>query len=122
MVHFQEADLAIAPLTISAIRERVIDFSKPFMNLGISLMIQKPEKQKPGIFSFLDPLSYLIWICIVLAYLIVSFVLFLVNRFSPTGWQIDESDREYTNDFTLVNSLWFALGALLQQGCDISPR
>jgi len=36
----QEADLAIAPLTIIADRERVIDFSKPFMSLGISIMIK----------------------------------------------------------------------------------
>jgi len=38
-------------------RERVIDFSKPFMQLGISIMIKKPEKQKPGVFSFMDPLD-----------------------------------------------------------------
>jgi len=36
----QDADLAIAPLTITADRERVIDFSKPFMSLGISIMIK----------------------------------------------------------------------------------
>jgi len=49
--------MAIAPLTISSMRERVIDFSKPFMQLGISIMIKKPEKQKPGVFSFMDPLD-----------------------------------------------------------------
>lgn len=53
----QKAHVAIAPLTITLKRERVVDFSKPFMNLGISIMIKKPEKQKPGIFSFMDPLS-----------------------------------------------------------------
>ena len=39
-LHLQEADLAIAPLTITADREKVIDFSKPFMSLGISIMIK----------------------------------------------------------------------------------
>jgi len=53
MTVLQEADIAVAPLTITSIRERVIDFSKPFMNLGISIMIKKPEKQKPGVFSFM---------------------------------------------------------------------
>jgi hypothetical protein len=37
----QEADVAIAPLTITAIRERVVSFTKPFMQLGISIMIKK---------------------------------------------------------------------------------
>jgi len=39
-VCLQEADLAIAALTITADREEVIDFSKPFLSLGISIMIK----------------------------------------------------------------------------------
>jgi len=35
----QTADIAIAPLTISQKRMEVVDFSKPFMNLGISIMV-----------------------------------------------------------------------------------
>ena len=80
--------MAIAPLTISSMRERVIDFSKPFMNLGISIMIKKPEKQKPGVFSFMDPLDLKIWVCIMVSYLGVSVVLYLVARFSPYEWQV----------------------------------
>lgn len=57
-----EADIAIASMTITSERERVIDFSKPFMSLGISIMIKKPVKQKPGFFSFLNPLSKEIWV------------------------------------------------------------
>jgi len=58
----KEADIAIAAMTITAERERVIDFSKPFMTLGISIMIKKPVKQTPGVFSFLNPLSQEIWV------------------------------------------------------------
>mgnify|MGYP000159169825 CR=1 FL=1 len=41
-----EADLAIAGLVVTATRERVVDFSQPFMKTGISVMILKPEKRK----------------------------------------------------------------------------
>uniref|UniRef100_A0A6P4EMQ8 Glutamate receptor 1 n=1 Tax=Drosophila rhopaloa TaxID=1041015 RepID=A0A6P4EMQ8_DRORH len=58
----KEADIAIAAMTITAERERVIDFSKPFMSLGISIMIKKPVKQTPGVFSFMNPLSQEIWV------------------------------------------------------------
>lgn len=75
----QKADMAVAPLTITLVREQVIDFTKPFMSLGISIMIKKPTKSKPGVFSFLDPLAYEIWMCIVFAYIGVSVVLFLVR-------------------------------------------
>ncbi|XP_042707017.1 glutamate receptor 3 isoform X3 [Chrysemys picta bellii] len=125
------ADIAVAPLTITLVREEVIDFSKPFMSLGISIMIKKPQKSKPGVFSFLDPLAYEIWMCIVFAYIGVSVVLFLVSRFSPYEWHLEDNNEEPRdpqnppdppNEFGIFNSLWFSLGAFMQQGCDISPR
>uniref|UniRef100_UPI00358E4D65 glutamate receptor 4-like n=1 Tax=Myxine glutinosa TaxID=7769 RepID=UPI00358E4D65 len=148
---YGHAEIAVAPLTITLVREEVIDFSKPFMSLGISILIKKPQKSKPGVFSFLDPLAYEIWMCIVFAYIGVSVVLFLVSRFSPYDWHTPEeaegretgtrapgvaagaargsssSDRgglavESSNEFSIFNSLWFSLGAFMQQGCDISPR
>ncbi|XP_076633776.1 glutamate receptor IB isoform X2 [Colletes latitarsis] len=145
----KEADIAIAPMTITSERERVIDFSKPFMSLGISIMIKKPVKQKPGVFSFLNPLSKEIWVCVIFSYIGVSIVLFTVSRFSPYEWRVltlssggDPSVRNdptlqhphasqgsphmptssMANDFSIINSLWFALAAFMQQGCDISPR
>lgn len=121
--------MAVAPLTITLVREEVIDFSKPFMSLGISIMIKKPQKSKPGVFSFLDPLAYEIWMCIVFAYIGVSVVLFLVSRFSPYEWHSEEFEEgrdqttsDQSNEFGIFNSLWFSLGAFMQQGCDISPR
>ncbi|XP_043560829.1 glutamate receptor 3b isoform X1 [Chiloscyllium punctatum] len=126
---YGRADIAVAPLTITLVREEVIDFSKPFMSLGISIMIKKPQKSKPGVFSFLDPLAYEIWMCIVFAYIGVSVVLFLVSRFSPYEWHMEENEEgrdpqntEPPNEFGIFNSLWFSLGAFMQQGCDISPR
>ncbi|XP_019882341.1 glutamate receptor 1 isoform X1 [Camponotus floridanus] len=147
----KEADIAIAPITITSDRERVIDFSKPFMSLGISIMIKKPIKQKSGVFSFLNPLSKEIWVCVIFSYIAVSIVLFIVSRFSPYEWRVltisgstdsaisgrnDPSlqhphtpqgsphmpTSSMANDFSIVNSLWFALAAFMQQGCDISPR
>ncbi|XP_053285491.1 glutamate receptor 1a isoform X2 [Pleuronectes platessa] len=129
---YGKADVAVAPLTITLVREEVIDFSKPFMSLGISIMIKKPTKSKPGVFSFLDPLAYEIWMCIVFAYIGVSVVLFLVSRFSPYEWHAEDYEEgepqsptqniDQTNEFGIFNSLWFSLGAFMQQGCDISPR
>ncbi len=70
----------MASLTISYVREQVIDFTKPFMNLGISIIFKRPEKTNPSLFSFLSPLSFEIWIYMLAAYLIVSFMLFVLAR------------------------------------------
>lgn len=38
-------------------RENVIDFTKPFMNLGISILFKKPEIHEAELFSFMNPLG-----------------------------------------------------------------
>uniref|UniRef100_A0AAQ4NZM8 Glutamate receptor n=1 Tax=Gasterosteus aculeatus aculeatus TaxID=481459 RepID=A0AAQ4NZM8_GASAC len=121
---YGKAEIAVAPLTITLVREEVIDFSKPFMSLGISIMIKKPQKSKPGVFSFLDPLAYEIWMCIVFAYIGVSVVLFLVSRFSPYEWHTEEPEEgtdgppsdQPPNEFGIFNSLWFSLDAAAVTG------
>ncbi|KAL8593605.1 hypothetical protein ACOMHN_039532 [Nucella lapillus] len=119
-----EADMAIAPLTITADRERVVDFAKPFMNVAISIMIKRPEKQKPGVFAFMEPFSVPLWSCIVIAYVSVSVVVYLVSKFSPYEWRSRSYryDRVVKYDFNLCNSFWFSMGALMLQGSDHCPR
>ncbi|XP_063363017.1 glutamate receptor ionotropic, kainate 2 isoform X2 [Cydia amplana] len=122
----QRADVAIADLTITYDREQVVDFTMPFMNLGISVLYRKPIKQPPNLFSFLSPLSLDVWIYMATAYLGVSVLLFILARFSPYEWDsprncLDEP-QVLENQFTLLNSLWFTIGSLMQQGSDIAPK
>ena len=122
LVLFQKTDMALASLTITKDRQRVVDFTNPFMQMGISIMIKKPDKQKPGVFSFMDPLNEKVWICVMVGFLAVSLVLFFVGRWSPYEWREILNSRDQSNAFTFSNTLWFALGALMQQGSDIFPR
>ncbi|XP_041980063.1 glutamate receptor ionotropic, kainate 2 isoform X4 [Aricia agestis] len=122
----QRADIAIADLTITYDREQVVDFTMPFMNLGISVLYRKPIKQPPNLFSFLSPLSLDVWIYMATAYLGVSVLLFILARFSPYEWDSSRNCLEeppvLENHFTLLNSLWFTIGSLMQQGSDIAPK
>ena len=70
VVCVQKADLAVASLTINYLREKVIDFTKPFMNLGISILFKRPRRESPGLFSFLNPLAIEIWVYVIAAYLV----------------------------------------------------
>ena len=86
-------------------------------------MIKKPDKEKPGVFSFMYPLSNEVWFCVMVAFVAVSFVLFLVGRWSPYEWtDVDIKGGSPHNNFSLYNTFWFSLGALMQQGSDTFPR
>ena len=76
----QKADLAIADLSITYEREKAVDFSNPFMTLGISILYRKPRKQEPALFAFMSPLDFEVWIYMVFAYFIVSLLLFILAR------------------------------------------
>ncbi|CAH2103921.1 unnamed protein product [Euphydryas editha] len=134
-VYRKEADLAIAPLAITGEREKVIDFSEPYLSIETPIKHTKQPKQLSGTFSFLRPLSKEIWLCVLFSFFAVSIVLFLVSRFSPHEWRsvsITDTHLEQPisntneiilhNEFSIWNSFWFSLGSFMQQGSDVVPR
>ena len=64
----------------------------------------------------------------------LNFTQFQVSRFSMEEWHYDEGQQttkecddyeivnQKVNEFGIINSFWFALGALMCQGCEICPR
>ncbi|XP_071525539.1 LOW QUALITY PROTEIN: glutamate receptor ionotropic, kainate 2-like [Panulirus ornatus] len=121
-----KADLGIVDFTITYEREEAVDFSMPFMNLGISIIYKKPQKKSPSLFSFMSPFSVDVWIYMATAYLGVSVLLFILARIAPNEWDnphpcIQDPD-ELENTISLSNAFWFTIGSLMQQGSDIAPK
>lgn len=54
--------MALAPITITASREEDIDFSKPFMDFSLSLIMQKPGEPPINNFAFLQPFTNSVWL------------------------------------------------------------
>lgn len=54
---FQRADLAVASMTINYARESVIDFTKPFMNLGIGILFKVRSKNLGVKFWFIHDIN-----------------------------------------------------------------
>ncbi|XP_017872751.1 PREDICTED: glutamate receptor ionotropic, kainate 2-like, partial [Drosophila arizonae] len=121
-----KADLAVGSMTITYARESVIDFTKPFMNLGISILFKVPTTEPTRLFSFMNPLAIEIWIYVLVAYILVSLTIYLLAKLSPIEWRsIHPCDIDHltiSNQFTISDSFWFTIGTLMQQGSDIYPR
>lgn len=122
----RKVDIAIADLTITSARQAAVDFTLPFMNLGISILFKKPDETPPDLFSFLKPFSVEVWIYMATAFLGVSLLLYIISRISPYEWvsghPCDDDPEELENQFSLGNCLWFSLGSIMQQGSDLAPR
>ncbi|XP_066598064.1 glutamate receptor ionotropic, kainate 2-like isoform X4 [Prorops nasuta] len=123
----KKADLAVGSMTINYARESVIDFTKPFMNLGISILFKVPTSHPARLFSFMNPLAIEIWLYVLAAYVLVSVAMFGVARLSPYEWNANSypcstETNVVENQFSLSNSFWFTIGTLMQQGSDLNPK
>ncbi|CAG9787778.1 unnamed protein product [Diatraea saccharalis] len=122
----QKADLAVCDLTITEERKKVVDFSVPFMSLGISILYTQKKEPDPELFSFLNPYSFDVWIHTATAYCVVSIVLFVCARISPADWEnpqpCDKDPEELENIWNFKNCTWLTMGSIMTQGCDILPK
>jgi glutamate receptor, ionotropic, invertebrate len=74
----------------------------------------------------MDPLSKGVWACLAGAILIVSFSFFILGRMSPKEWDNPypciQEPTVLQNQYTFKNSMWFTIGAILQEGSDVAPK
>ncbi|XP_065284543.1 glutamate receptor ionotropic, kainate 2-like isoform X2 [Dermacentor albipictus] len=177
----KEADLAVGDLTITSAREEAVDFTLPFMTLGVSILFSKHQEEH-SLFFFLSPLSVDVWLCVAAAHVVISLLLCCVTRVESararsrsaaetrcycnchestagcgqdcvgekiggcsqldiiqvktngTGAMIRHGERTcrgtesldttgiVKNQLTLLNSLWFTISSIMQQGCEPLPR
>lgn len=93
--------------------------------LGISILAKKPSNAPPSFFSFADPFALDTWIGLSLAYALVTISFFLLGRIAHDEWTNPypcvEEPEYLINQFSLKNSAWYAMGALMQQGTEIAP-
>ncbi|XP_050038753.1 glutamate receptor 3-like [Dermacentor andersoni] len=115
----KEADIAVAPLTITAERSRAVYFSEPFMQSGLAVLARRHEAESLSVFSvfsFLRPLSWEVWLCLLSAYVAVAVLLFVINRLNLAVATPPKAPPGPCSH--LYNSLWYALGAFMSEECN----
>ncbi|XP_066250744.1 glutamate receptor ionotropic, kainate 2-like isoform X9 [Euwallacea similis] len=127
-----KADLAVGSMTINYARESVIDFTKPFMNLGISILFKVPTDKESAFFTFLDPLGVKIWLSTLGAFFMAGCTMYLLAKFTPyewvrphpgkVPWNYQKPPKQLVNLMNMSNAFWFVTGTLLRQGTGVSPQ
>ncbi|XP_065844607.1 glutamate receptor 2-like isoform X2 [Oscarella lobularis] len=119
-----EMDLALAPLTITATREKYISFTKPWMDIGLGLLATKPEPAHTRLFAFMDPFSNLTWLAIVLSWFGVSVAVAVLQHILALG-DPEAKKRKIFPDckwggtsfrIRIYKALWYLYATAMQQG------
>ncbi len=126
----RKADIAVAGMIRNFDREQVVDFTAPYMDYGVGILIKK-SKAEINIFSFLgsirfsnlefrfsesildsEPLTIPIWALIALSAFFVSIVVFVLTHLSP--YEEGQDDGHFFTDY--FNCVYWVMGCLTQQG------
>ena len=59
---------------------KVVDFSMPFLDLGISILFVKAPEKSVNLFAFLLPLSQNVWLLMIFAGFAVSVVMYGIAK------------------------------------------
>ena len=114
--------MVVADLDITERREKVVDFSVPFMYYTKEMLLKKTASSKTiHLLQFLNPFDTHVWLATIASLVVMSIAVFVINYFSPYGYK-DHNGRGTSQEFSFFSSLWFALACMLQQGADHSPR
>ncbi|XP_054744748.1 glutamate receptor ionotropic, kainate 1 [Anastrepha obliqua] len=120
------AQMGICDLTITQARRSVVDFTVPFMQLGVSILFYKEQPPPEALFGFLEPYSPEVWINLPIVIILSALVLVVLGRISKSEWRSpiahERDPVEVENIWNLANTLWLNIGSLLCQGCDLMPR
>ena len=119
----QRADIALAALTVSEVREKAVDFSVPFMHYTDDILLKKRSSDEGKTFNtqFTQPFQDDVWLATLVALVVISVSTFTLNYFSPYGYK-DKNGQGTAEEFSFINSVWFTWSCMLQQGAETQPR
>uniref|UniRef100_A0A3Q0SIP5 Glutamate receptor n=1 Tax=Amphilophus citrinellus TaxID=61819 RepID=A0A3Q0SIP5_AMPCI len=124
-VVYKKAEMAVGSLTINEERSEVIDFSVPFVETGISVMVSRSNGTvSPS--AFLEPFSASVWVMMFVMLLIVTAIaVFLFEFVSPLGFNrnLAQGKDPHGPSFTIGKAIWLLWGLVFNNSVPVqNPR
>ncbi|KAL9453987.1 hypothetical protein AB3S75_009565 [Citrus x aurantiifolia] len=103
-VYFQKFDAAVGDTTITANRSVYVDFTLPYTDMGIGMIV--PIDQNNNMWIFLKPLKPNLWLTIAALFVLTGFVVWIIER--PVN---DEFQGSRAHQFGMI--FWYSFSTLV---------
>uniref|UniRef100_A0A674F3I4 Glutamate receptor n=1 Tax=Salmo trutta TaxID=8032 RepID=A0A674F3I4_SALTR len=124
-VVYKRADMAIGSLTVNKERSEAVEFSVPFVETGISVMVSRSNGTvSPS--AFLEPYSPAVWVMMfVMCLSVVAVTVFIFEFFSPVGYNrsLQSAKKTGGSKFTIGKSIWLLWALVFNNSVPVeNPR
>ena len=96
----------VGDVTIVCYRTDFVDFTLPYSESGVSMVVSMKHDQRRNMWIFLKPLSYGLWLTTGGAFVLTGFVVWLLERGS-------NEDFRGTRDQQVGMIFWFSFSTLV---------
>ncbi|XP_044431848.1 glutamate receptor 2.8-like [Triticum aestivum] len=104
-------DAAVGDITITAERAVHVDFTMPYIESGVSLLVLNEDDSKPTIeWVFLKPLTMELWLAIVGGFFLTGIVVWMIERPKNLEYQGSSSRQFSTALYFSFSTLTFSHG------------
>ncbi|BFF96201.1 glutamate receptor ionotropic kainate 2 [Drosophila madeirensis] len=121
-----DAHMGICDLTITQARRTAVDFTVPFMQLGVSILAYKSPHKVKALDAYLQPFGGEVWIWILISVFVMTFLKAIMARIAKTEWEnphpCNRDPEVLENQWHLHNTFWLTVASIMTAGCDILPR
>lgn len=102
----QEVDAVVGDTTIVAKRANNVDFTLPYMQTGVSMLVAIKDDERRNMWIFLKPLKWDLWLTTGLAFVFTGFVVWVLERRKNADFNGSRGEQ-------LGLSLWFSFSTLV---------
>lgn len=113
--------MGVGPFTITAERDAVVAFTKPYMEEGVGILIKRFSEDDEKLFKIFCPYTWSVWVTISCFVLLAAAALAITRHFSPYSTyandlpvQKDIVEQPFSRVFT--ECLWLIYGCYMEQG------
>ena len=111
----QRYDMIFSDLSITASREKVVDFTTSYWEVAKVIMLKRPGQAGKS-FRFLFPFHMHVWISIPIVLIFTGCITCLFSKLSPlSSWNLEDPES-VMDEISISENIWSMLGSFLQQG------
>ncbi|XP_067682760.1 glutamate receptor ionotropic, kainate 2-like [Haliotis asinina] len=115
-----EADVVVAPMSVSKSRASAIDFTVPYFYVQSALILSKQDPNTNKWLTLLSLFRYEVLVCILVSLIFSTVFLFLIEEVTPVRSWTDDRPTDMQTRYGDI--LWYHFGALMANGGAYLPN